>query len=681
MCGKVVATQSKIFVREGNPGLISHADGNEISAMLLNPTCLRRLPRGCVVLAAVSYAFAAGLVGAPEERYRLEEAIAPVNLQGPPGELATVTRQQLTSGELAASQRVSFALRMRNFEELQARIARGEVLTVPELADRYFPARETWREVARWAAAQGFRVEPEDVTRMAVTVTGSVARLQAAMQMRFARVIGTDGGEFTSAITPPVLPASFRDSVVSVLDLQPHLRPLPQRVQSVRHLKARADAYSIILPQTIAQLYQAADLGLDGRGQTIAILGGANVNPDDLTTFWQTSGLPTTVAQYRQVDLPSGVTVLDNSRAGEETINIQWASAMAPGANIVYISTLSINSVCAWILAEFAAGRPIHQLSCSYAGPEASYHVAAVVAENQFFAAMAAVGVTIFYSSGNDGSTHTIENGAFVRRGYDPNGIASPFFPASSPYVTGVGGTTVAFTRGQDNSAILPVQEGAWTLSNATNEPSRSNMASTGGLSRYFERPAWQVAPGLAAGERRAVPDVAAVASSNFPYYAKFRELTSGADGTSLASPIWAGLCALINQALAEEKLPPVGLLGPKIYPLAGTPAFYQMTTGSANGYDGFSTEATNGAYKVGPGHTLITGLGSPNIEYLIAALIVAAKEAPPPPPAPAPTLPPPVSSLPQRPHAAGGGGAPSIWFLGALALLVWLRHRHPRPE
>jgi kumamolisin len=79
--------------------------------------------------------------------------------------------------------------------------------------------------------------------------------------------------------------------------------------------------------------------------------------------------------------------------------------------------------------------------------------------------------------------------------------------------------------------------------------------------------------------------------------------------GTSLSSPIWAGLAALINQARSDANLAPLGYLNPKIYPAAGTSSFTDITSG------------TNGAYSAGAGFDLCTGLGTPVVSNLISFL------------------------------------------------------------
>jgi kumamolisin len=72
---------------------------------------------------------------------------------------------------------------------------------------------------------------------------------------------------------------------------------------------------------------------------------------------------------------------------------------------------------------------------------------------------------------------------------------------------------------------------------------------------------------------------------------------------------MWAGFCALINEARVKAGKPALGFLNPLIYPLAGTPAFRDVTQGS------------NGGFSAGTGYDLVTGLGTPMVKELLARL------------------------------------------------------------
>jgi len=568
----------------------------------------------CGVLGSALPIFAA------TDRKVLPNAIAPTYIGGALHRTGTVTRQVLTEDELAAVQPVHFVLKLRNFAELQARIQRGDVISLDEMAARYFPTHETWAKAAAWAQAQGMIVKSEDTSRLTVFASSSVAGIQTAFRLRFARVVGTDGNEYTSAITAPSIPADLADSIVGVLKLQPHLRP-------IRHQSTITPTQigGYISPTTVAQLYNASGLTLngktlDGTGQTIVILGEDQVNLSDLAAFRSNCGLPAFApTQFTEYD-PSPSSLGSNRNALEETMDIEWSGAMAPGASILYFTSLDPEVLASWLFAQNSPNQ-INQVSASFGLSEA--FTGQNSNTSQYFAAMTAVGVTFFNATGDYGST---TSASVNESAYDPNGILAPGYPATDPYVTGVGGTTVIFARNPSNGAPqLPVTEGGWCLPN--NQPvsaDRGDDASTGGNSLFFSRPAWQTGTGVPVGSMRCSPDVAAMATGNFPAYVFFRSTAYGGGGTSQSSPTWAGLCALINQARVASGLGAVGLLGPKIYPLDGTSAFTEITSGSANGSDGFSSKATNGAYAVGPNYNLVTGLGSPNVGNLIAVLAKA---------------------------------------------------------
>ncbi|MGH7997381.1 MAG: immunoglobulin domain-containing protein [Opitutaceae bacterium] len=556
-----------------------------------------------------------------------------VSIPGTAPRAGMLVRSALTAAELSAPQPVQFALKLRNFDELEKRVAHGEVISLSEMRNRYLPRPEDWRKVSTWAAAHGCSVEAEDPLHLTVFAEATVAQVQSSLHARFARVIGTDGQEHTSAVSAPEIPPELAGLLAGVHQLRPALRPAPS--PAVALVATSATAGTLMLPETVAEVYDAYGLGYDGSGQTIVVLGAAQVNGADLTAFWGRCGLPTTLAQFTEVDPNPDVSPAGTSAALEPTMDIEWASAMAPKAKILYISSIDPATVCSLLLNRLATDPTIHQVTESYALSEASYAQAnfSPATDTQYYAALAAVGITFFASSGDNGSNASFVNGAEVGTGgYDPDGVLAPNYPASDPNVTAVGGTALGF-YGSNPSFSSSFVEGGWCLPDpaiqtVAGEPLNYGCdASTGGNSVFFSQPSWQAGAGGVAGGMRHVPDVAAVAQCSPSAFAYF---DGGADevfgGTSLSSPIWAGLCALINQARARKGLPPLGLLGPRIYPLMGGSSFHPLTLGSPTGetdaaYTSFSAAATNGAYGMGPDYNLVTGLGSPDVGNLIAAL------------------------------------------------------------
>lgn len=542
-------------------------------------------------------------------------------------------RTELTDGELAAIQPVQFGLNLRHFRELESHISKGEVISIAELKARYLPLPEDWRQVAQWARAAGYTVESEDEIHLTVFAKASVARVQETLQVRFVRIIEPDGREYTSATDKPVLPAEIASLVNAVYQLHPQI--IVPRAQSSSPALIKVDGGNQLLPQAIASLYNASIPGLDGAGETIVVLGGgAKVNPSDLTTFWTQCGLPITLDQFSVLDVkPPWLT--PSPYVSEETKDIQWASAMAPKAKILHVTSIDPTIFTNALLTRLVTDPSIHQATMSFGLSEASSRQVGVTpAHSQYYAVLAAAGITVFVASGDHGAKANFVNGINPIGGtryFDPNGELAPDYPASDPYVTSVGGTAVGFVGYVGDVFTFPVTEGGWCLPFTDDMANYNFAASTGGLSVFFQRPSWQRGVYLPAGTMRCVPDVAAIASS-YPAAYAYYSYNGGAEhvfgGTSMSAPVWAGICALLNQARAKAGLSPLGLLGPHIYPLMGTSAFNPQTSGSQNAqifpnFSTFTSTANNGTYGMGAGYNMVTGLGSPNVANLVQALTI----------------------------------------------------------
>ena len=319
----------------------------------------------------------------------------------PSARTGTVVRTTLTGAELAAPQRVHFVLKMRSYEELQARIAKGEVLTLAEMKAKYFPTDETYATVANWATANGYSIARSDPANMTVFTTAPVSQVQATLRTHFARIIGTDGVECTSTADAPVLPAEISGLVAGIPNIHAHLK----YYHSAYTVVAANNGLTEMTPQAVANAYNIP-AGLNGAGQTIIVTGGSAINPSDLTAFWTMCSLPTTTAQFREIDpLPGNLG--PNAAASEETKDIEWSSGMAPAANIIYVSSIGPNEVLSVVAS--LNDPTIHQVTCSWGLSEAFFTGGATpmsTGETPCFAALAALGITWFNSSGDSGIHH-----------------------------------------------------------------------------------------------------------------------------------------------------------------------------------------------------------------------------------------------------------------------------------
>jgi subtilase family serine protease len=354
-----------------------------------------------------------------------------------------------------------------------------------------------------------------------------------------------------------------------------------------------------------------------GAGQTVVVIECFG-NPDlqeDLRVFDERYGLPPVdVVQAA----PLGTAPFDEhdplmaSWTRETSLDVEIIHAIAPGARIVVLtSPVAENQGTSGLpeflqLEQYAVDRQIGAIiSQSWGASEVTLADAAGRAEvarwDAFFRrATQERGITFFASSGDHGATDYGDT-AMKRMASAP----TVSFPASDPWVTSVGGSSLVRTG--DTFA-----ETGWS-------------GSGGGASAFFARPEYQAslalhASSLATGTR-GVPDVSASAdrASGLGYYAR-GEWRAGW-GTSASAPLWAGLAAIANQMAGR----PLGFLNPALYHLADSSTyrqdFHDLSAGN-NTFIGWGVVVLG--YEAAPGWDPVTGLGTPNAATLLPDLIRA---------------------------------------------------------
>ncbi len=488
-----------------------------------------------------------------------------------------------------ASQTFEFqvTLKMRDFPKLLARLATGERISQKEMAARYYPLDTDAKTVADWAVSQGLTVVGTETNNLGVQVRGTVAQVQAALRTSFARV-SFEGAEYTAAQSAPSLPASVAAPVLGINGLQPYLH-------AHRHHTAVKDLHPTPQIQNqppyfvkeILHAYDADKTGYTGANTKTAILIDTFPLDTDLTAFWQANSIPQTLANIEKVNV-FNVTPLPPPE-GEETLDVSWTSGVAPASKVRVYATndlefTSLDKGLQRIITDLPAQPTMTQLSISLGLGELETSPDEIMTESQYFATIASFGVSIFVSSGDDGSF--------------ADGIElEPSYASTDPSVTAVGGTTLVLNP----SSGAVSSETAWS-------------GSGGGESGIFSRPSYQTGPGVPAGVMRLVPDVASAADPNTGCFLVLNGQDKQIGGTSWSAPTWAGFAALINQARATNGQPSLGLLNPLIYPLIGTTNFRDIIQGS-NGPAGSDT------YDAGPGFDETTGIGSPDVDVLLQTL------------------------------------------------------------
>lgn len=371
---------------------------------------------------------------------------------------------------------------------------------------------------------------------------------------------------------------------------------------------------------TPALIRKAYDIpaGWTGKGQRIVIVDayGSPTVRQDLDVFSQTFGLP---KADLNVYYPGGAPQTSTAHkgqplgwAGETSLDVQWAHAIAPDATINLVVAPNNYGNALNVAVKYAVDHDLGDvLSMSYGADEAAIkgkgNNLQLQQSHANFAAAAAKGISLFASSGDDGASN---GGPALAAGY----------PASDPLVTAVGGTNLfaSDTGAYEGETVWGDQ-----ASCAVHQPfgcTLGPIGATGGApSTIFPAPAYQAA--VNGNPMRTTSDVsynASVYTSVFVYEGFNANLDDNGfyfyGGTSSGSPQWAAIGALADQQAGHR----LGALNPALYAIgAGAThalAFHDVTSGN-NAWDGPGLDAK-------AGYDDPTGLGSPDVSGLVGQLV-----------------------------------------------------------
>ncbi len=337
-------------------------------------------------------------------------------------------------------------------------------------------------------------------------------------------------------------------------------------------------------PAQIRHAYGIDQLSGDGTGQTIGIVDAYDMTASAVTTnlnlFDTAYGLPTANLTVVTPKLPDGSTnpnpTLNSGWDLEICLDVEWAHAIAPGAKIVLVEAATTYGSDLYAAVNTAVSMGAKQVSMSWGGSE---YVGESSDSNTYFNHP---GVTYLASSGDSPS--------------------QVLFPATSPYVTSVGGTTLSL-----NSSGNIATESAWS-------------SGGGGPSTMLSLPAFQSGFYLNS-TKRGTPDVAYDADLNTGFDIYYNGGPTAVGGTSAGAPQWAGLVALVNQGLVAAGKSTLGTgqtfgTNSVLYQLAGG-----TTYTNAGGDFNDITTGSNG-HPATVGYDLATGLGTPVANRLVPDLI-----------------------------------------------------------
>jgi subtilase family serine protease len=363
------------------------------------------------------------------------------------------------------------------------------------------------------------------------------------------------------------------------------------------------------------------DAGMVGAGQTIVIIDsyGSPTIAADLHTFDKGYGLPdppsfTVLAPLGEVPWDPTLYPDQPGWAGEVTLDVEWAHAMAPGANIVLLTSPVDETEGVQGLPEFLALEQYaldHHLgtiiSQSWGATENTLFAATAGAQGPqvvekyqaFYARAVQEGITVLCAEGDTGSGDLETDGVT----FYPHPVVD--FPCTSPYVTSIGGTSLYL-----DTAGKYLYETVWN---------DDVGAGGGGISQLFKEPDYQkqslpesVQKKL--GGMRGVPDISYNAGC-YTTIVTYSSFPGGGDpgwyyicGTSEGAPQWAGIVADLNQFAGR----PLGLINPALYLIGGAGKFGQIGRDITVGNNAWVTGVPG--YSAKPGWDLATGWGTPNL-------------------------------------------------------------------
>jgi kumamolisin len=483
-------------------------------------------------------------------------------------------------------------------------------LTASELANEFGTAQDDIACVERFASAHELTVLKAAQHQRKVVLRGKAEAMEKAFAVRLVEMEHCRGS-YRATLGTASVPRELNDVVQAVMGL--NTRPCARR-RTVHHNNTTAPYWTA--PQ-MAEAY-GFSATRSAAGQSIALIElGGGYHEEDLRQFFDGLGMPMPVVRCVSVDgaqnAPASVEqikqfldVVEGRRKISEvpedvlsaaqctvevTMDIELVAAFAPGAEIVVYMTPSTEQGIYDAISQAIADpeRLPSAVSISWGEPETGVSGAYLRSVDEVLQEAALLGVTVCASSGDDGAM----NGS-------TDGTPTVNFPASSPHALSCGGSTVRAATGEN------LREAAWNCM-----LHGMHGATGGGVSRTFETPPWQQdhnVPLAPTGNRgRGVPDVAGPADPHRGCAILAGGESCSSAGTSAVAPLWAAMVACMNTALGAR----CGYITPLLYQLAK----------NGDGPLRAITEGDNGFYKAGQGWNACTGLGSPEVDKLVAAL------------------------------------------------------------
>ncbi|HVB59783.1 MAG TPA: S53 family peptidase, partial [Ktedonobacteraceae bacterium] len=521
-------------------------------------------------------------------------------------------------------------------------------LTQAQLQAVFSPASTTYTAVKQYLQQSGFTITRTYSHRLLIDFSGTVGLAEQVFHVQINKYVSASGESFYANATDPFLPSSLAATVQMVSGLSNAQRwqhpPLPVSPRRVNSKAMSSNGPALFCPGPVYQgsyftpgqiqvgynlsgLYSEGD---HGEGQTVALFELDAFQMSDLTNYESCYDKQTHTHIYT-IPIDGGPPSPGPGDQGPIEVELDAEQVLSAAPALGQLDIYEAPDSWQGYIDEWAQiiqnNPPI--ISTSWGECENDLGLSEAEVENNDFLFASAQGETVYAASGDTGSSGCIRN--------DGTTVLNAGDPASQPYVTGVGGSSLSLNGNDQYSG-----EVVW------NDPpvqGFSGGASGGGISQFWtEDASWLNVPGVqnqySTGATcnapqgqicREEPDVSLNADPYVGYLVYCTVSQAGCSasepwlivgGTSAAAPLWAAMTALANEQSLKEGGFNMGWITPLLYDVASNSGqyandFHDITSGN-NDYNGYQ----GGLYPATPGYDLATGLGSFNAASLTTDLI-----------------------------------------------------------
>ena len=583
---------------------------------------------------------------------------------------------------------VTLMLKLRNQEALQQYVQQTatpgnrnfqQFLTTSQFANQYGATSAQIAKVQSYLQKQGLTAQVLP-NQLAIETTGTIAQYSSLFQTSIHQYVSRKSGrKFHRPTDELILPSSIADTVNFATGLsnereyRSHRVSLPQFAQNKALLAPSVSALSKTASGNptatgvpgnytvgdVANLYNINPLyqrGITGKGSTIAIVTLSNFYPSDAQAYWDGIGLTTKPNRITQIHVDGGG-VIDGG-SGETSLDVEQSGGIAPYADILVYDAPNAGNGFTDAFLQAVADNKADSISTSWGLPEIFNFAALNVSSakitdttdagdlrafDQIFLEAAAQGQSVFAAAGDSGAYDTASS---LGAGTAPGDYTAPLTvdsPASDPYITAAGGTTVPFSYSFSGGPVASLtQESVWgwdyiqSYFDTNFGPGLLNLFSSGGgggVSVYWTKPWYQwFTRGIESSQKkqslvyndpqagpttllklpgnfpgRNLPDIALNADPETGYVVVSTAdggIISGYGGTSFVAPQLNGISALLTQSSHHR----IGFWNPHVYLL-------QLIFGSGK-YGAFNDvrAGDNWFYQGEPGFDQGSGVGTLNV-------------------------------------------------------------------